>query len=201
MLASVIIKFSRLIVRRKIKYRPHDRISMNFQLLQSIARSCFFRLARWIPIIAVPALLSFGCSTTPPTPDGYSSTLNSFRRNAPYNRPYKVKGIRYYPIANPEGYKERGIASWYGSESGNRTAMGVKFRPQALSAAHKTLPLPSRVRVTNLSNGRSVVLIVNDRGPFVKNRLIDLSQGAAKVIGVRGLAKVEVEYLDGPGAE
>ena len=74
--------------------------------------------------------------------------------------------------------------------------MGVRFNPQGLSAAHKTLPLPSRVRVTNLRNGRSVVLVVNDRGPFVKNRLIDLSQGAARAIGVKGLAQVEVEYIE-----
>ncbi|WP_304055827.1 septal ring lytic transglycosylase RlpA family protein [Nitrosomonas communis] len=93
------------------------------------------------------------------------------------------------------GYSEKGIASWYGAESGNRTAMGTRFYPQGLTAAHKTLPLPTKVRVTNLRNGRAVDVIVNDRGPFKKNRLIDLSHGAAKRIGLRGLTEVKVEYL------
>jgi rare lipoprotein A len=97
------------------------------------------------------------------------------------------------------GYREFGIASWYGSESGNRTAMGTHFRPHALTAAHKTLPLPAKVRVTNLHNGRSVDVIVNDRGPFKHNRLIDLSHGAAKQIGLHGLTKVKIEYLGRPG--
>jgi rare lipoprotein A len=74
--------------------------------------------------------------------------------------------------------------------------MGTRFKPQGLMAAHKTLPLPSKVRVTNLHNSRSVVVVVNDRGSFRKNRLIDLSHGAAKQIGVRGLAKVKVEFLE-----
>ncbi len=96
------------------------------------------------------------------------------------------------------GYSERGIASWYGSESGNRTAMGARFNPQGLTAAHRTLPLPTKVKVTNLRNGRSVNVIVNDRGPFKRNRIIDLSHGAAKRIGLdkQGLAEVKVEYLD-----
>lgn len=73
--------------------------------------------------------------------------------------------------------------------------MGTRFHPQGLTAAHKTLPLPTRVRVTNLRNGRSVDVTVNDRGPFKKNRLIDLSQGAARKIGLYGLTEVRVEYL------
>jgi len=96
------------------------------------------------------------------------------------------------------GYSETGVASWYGSESGNKTAMGVHFNPQGMTAAHKTLPLPTKVKVTNLSNGKSVNVLVNDRGPFKKNRIIDLSQGAAKIIGLdkQGLTKVKVEYLE-----
>lgn len=156
-------------------------------------RSGFIRL---FAVSLVSVLMVSGCSTTPQAPESYSSQVKSFKKNAAYNRPYTVRGQKHYPITNPRGYKERGIASWYGSESGNRTAMGVKFNPQGLSAAHKTLPLPSRVKVTNLRNGRSVVVVVNDRGPFAKNRLIDLSQGAARAIGVKGLAKVEVEYLE-----
>lgn len=115
--------------------------------------------------------------------------------NAAYNRPYKVKGVTYYPLRTASGYREIGHASWYGSESGNRTAMGTRFVPHGLTAAHKTLPLPTRVRVTNLQNGRYVDVIVNDRGPFKKDRIIDLSHGAAKKIGLHGIAKVRVEYL------
>ncbi len=95
------------------------------------------------------------------------------------------------------GYRERGIASWYGAESGNRTAMGTRFIPSQISAAHKTLPLPCRVRVTNLRNGRAIEVLVNDRGPFHPDRLIDLSQGAAQQLGMRGNTEVEVEYLSG----
>lgn len=73
--------------------------------------------------------------------------------------------------------------------------MGARFRPEGISAAHKTLPLPSRVRVTNLHNGRSIILVVNDRGPFKPNRIIDLSHGAARRLGLRGLARVKVDYL------
>ena len=118
--------------------------------------------------------------------------------NASYNKPYTVRGQRYHPIRTAVGYSETGIASWYGSESGNRTAMGTRFNPHGLTAAHKTLPLPTKVKVTNLRNGRTVNVTVNDRGPFKKNRLIDLSYGAAKKIGLdkQGLTKVKVEYLD-----
>lgn len=153
------------------------------------------RYSGFATVLAISALMLFGCSAKQPVPeDGFDKAIE-FKKDAPYNRPYQVKGKRYYPLTNPNGYKERGIASWYGAESGSRTAMGVKFNPNGLSAAHKTLPLPSRVKVTNLKNGRSVVLVVNDRGPFLKNRLIDLSQGAARAIGVKGLAEVEVEYI------
>jgi len=117
--------------------------------------------------------------------------------NAAYNKPYKVRGVTYYPLRSAAGYREVGVASWYGSESGNRTAMGTRFMPHDLTAAHKTLPLPSRVRVTNLNNGRHVDVIVNDRGPFKKGRVIDLSHGAAKRIGLHGVSKVRIEHLDG----
>lgn len=115
--------------------------------------------------------------------------------NAAYNKPYKVHGVTYYPLQSADGYREVGTASWYGSESGNRTAMGTRFVSHGLTAAHKTLPLPSRVRVTNLTNGRYVDVIVNDRGPFKKGRLIDLSHGAAKKIGLHGVGKVKIEHL------
>jgi rare lipoprotein A len=118
------------------------------------------------------------------------------RHRAAYNRAYRVKGRTYHPLASAKGYRERGMASWYGEESGHRTAMGTRFNPQGLTAAHRTLPLPTRVRVTNLANRRSIVLWVNDRGPFVDGRLIDLSHGAAKALRLSGLGRVEVEALD-----
>jgi len=141
-----------------------------------------------------------GCASEPPLLDSagpvrHISRHQVSRHKAAYNRPYKVKGKTYYPMASAEGYSEQGIASWYGYESGNRTSMGTRFKPQGYTAAHKTLPLPSKVRVTNLHNGRSIIVVVNDRGPFKKNRLIDLSHGAAKKIGLHGLAKVKIEYL------
>jgi peptidoglycan lytic transglycosylase len=90
-----------------------------------------------------------------------------------------------------------GMASYYGSESGSRTASGAHFNPGAMTAAHRTLPFGTKVRVTNRRNGRSVIVTINDRGPFVRGRVIDLSSGAAGVIGMRssGVAPVSVEVL------
>jgi rare lipoprotein A len=152
-------------------------------------RPGFFGLA-----ILLIGLLS-GCASEPPLLHPATTAPHVSRHKAAYNRPYKVKGKTYYPMTSAVGYSEQGIASWYGYESGNRTSMGTRFKPQGYTAAHKTLPLPSKVRVTNLLNGRSIIVLVNDRGPFKKNRLIDLSHGAAKKIGVHGLAKVKIEYV------
>lgn len=154
----------------------------------------------FLGLLILTAGLFSGCASEPPllnpvttAPQPYQSS----RHKPAYNRPYKVKGRTYYPMASAVGYKEQGIASWYGYESGNRTSMGTHFKPQGYTAAHKTLPLPCKVRVTNLDNGRSIIVLVNDRGPFKKNRLIDLSHGAAKKIGLNGLAKVKIEYISG----
>ena len=121
-------------------------------------------------------------------------------------KPYQVNGQWYYPAAEPD-YDQIGIASWYGDAfNGKPTADGEIFDTQAYTAAHKTLPLPSIVEVTNLDNGRSMQLRLNDRGPFVGDRLIDLSKGAADKLGVLrpGLARVRVRYIgpapDGPAA-
>ena len=91
------------------------------------------------------------------------------------------------------------MASYYGNESGSQTASGARFNPSAMTAAHRTLPFGTKVRVTNKRNGRSVVVTINDRGPFVRGRIIDLSTGAAGVIGMRGagVAPVSVEVLGG----
>ncbi len=145
------------------------------------------------------ASLLGGCTILPPLPlnDDQAAELPSTINATLYNKSYKVRGKTYVPLRTAVGYKAQGTASWYGSESGNRTANGERFNPQALTAAHKTLPIPSKVRVTNLRNGRFVDVIINDRGPFTGNRLIDLSKGAATQIGMHGLAEVSVEYLAG----
>lgn len=152
-----------------------------------------------LSVILLTAGLISGCASMFSGTSQRSSDAGNQRYpnlTAPYNKPYKIKGVTYYPMRSAAGYHEIGHASWYGSESGNRTAMGTRFVPQGLTAAHKTLPLPSRVRVTNLQNGRHVDVLVNDRGPFKKGRIIDLSHGAAKKIGLHGVAKVKVEHLD-----
>lgn len=113
--------------------------------------------------------------------------------------PYKVLGIVYRIMKDPNGYTEEGVASWYGRKfHGHTTANGEIYDMYALSAAHKTLPIPSYVRVTNLHNKKSIVVRVNDRGPFAHNRVIDLSYAAAQKLGYAhaGTATVKVEYLD-----
>jgi peptidoglycan lytic transglycosylase len=116
---------------------------------------------------------------------------------------YEVDGRRYFILNSTAGYLERGVASWYGRDfHGGRTATGDTYDMYAMTAAHKTLPLPCYVQVTNLSNGRSVVVRVNDRGPFVANRLIDLSYSAANRLDMirAGTALVEVRSVDAQGA-
>ncbi len=113
-------------------------------------------------------------------------------------RRYQVRGRWYQPMQDATGYDEVGIASWYGDQfNGRPTASGEIFDMHGLSAAHKTLPLPGLVEVTNLANGRTVVLRVNDRGPFVDDRIIDLSRGAAEQLDLlsQGVGRVRVRYL------
>jgi len=113
--------------------------------------------------------------------------------------PYTVRGVTYVPAAAPD-FDEVGYASWYGTESGDRTARGEKFRPRAITAAHTTLPLPSYVEVTSLDTGRTILVRVNDRGPFARDRLIDLSRGAAEALGIKaiGHAAVRVRRVEPP---
>ena len=114
-------------------------------------------------------------------------------------RPYVVRGVTYTPAAAP-GYDALGFAGWYGHESGNRTANGEKFRAKAITGAHTTLPLPSYVEVTSLETGRTIVVRINDRGPFTRGRIVDLSRGAADRLGLRaaGTAAVRVRRIDPP---
>jgi rare lipoprotein A len=124
----------------------------------------------------------------------------SARGNPPF---YEVMGRRYYVKKDADGYRERGIASWYGTKfHGRLTSSGEPYDMYAMTAAHKTLPLPSYVRVTHRGNGRSIIVRVNDRGPFVGERIIDLSYAAAVRLGMHndGTALVDVEALL-PGGE
>jgi len=120
--------------------------------------------------------------------------------NGPYKaNPYTVLGKTYFPLTDAAHYSATGTASWYGTKfHGQNTANGEVYDLYGMSAAHKTLPLPSYVRVTNLDNNRSVILRVNDRGPFYSDRIIDLSYAAAKKLGYAeiGTARVKVEGID-----
>jgi rare lipoprotein A len=139
----------------------------------------------------------------PPVPKDILSTPDAVPRFEPRSKSgnppfYDVLGRRYFVLASADGYTERGVASWYGPTfHGGATAMGEPYNMYAMTAAHKTLPLPAYARVTNLRNGRSVVVRINDRGPFVANRLIDLSYTAAAKLDMlrEGTTLVEVTAL------
>jgi rare lipoprotein A len=113
--------------------------------------------------------------------------------------PYAVRGVTYVPADDPT-YDRIGYASWYGHESGSMTANGERYRVDGVSAAHTTLPLPSYVEVTSLASGRTILVRVNDRGPFAAGRIIDLSHGAAALLGIErsGVAPVRVRRVS-PG--
>lgn len=133
-------------------------------------------------------------------PSGVTDAVppRSDRGNPPF---YDVLGKRYHVLPSAEGYVQRGIASWYGRDfHGLRTSSGEIYDMYAMTAAHTTLPLPTWVEVTNLTNGKRVVVKVNDRGPFVHNRLIDLSYAAARALDMigPGTAPVEVRAIAPP---
>jgi rare lipoprotein A len=167
-------------------------------------------------LLTLAALLAAGCATTPRggyyqddgpharPPVDVSQVPDAVPRNEPLssggNKPYAVFGVSYTPLRSASGYRERGVASWYGKKfHGRRTSNGETYDMYAMTAAHKTLPLPAYVRVRNLSNGKSVIVRVNDRGPFHDNRLIDLSYAAAAKLGILGTGTGIVE-LEGVGA-
>jgi rare lipoprotein A len=122
--------------------------------------------------------------------------LEPIRQGGP-NKPYEVLGGRYEPLRAEAQYVEDGLASWYGRKfHGRKTASGEVYNMYAMTAAHKTLPLPSYARVTNAANGRSIIVRVNDRGPFVRGRIIDLSYTAALQLDtLRGVVPVRVERI------
>lgn len=125
------------------------------------------------------------------------------------NQDYQLKGKNYHIITHPENFSQTGLATHYGSKAnGNKTTSGERFNPLLYTAAHATLPIPSYVRVTNLANGRQLVVRINDRGPFIKGRIIDLSPAAADRLNISGRSRVRVDYiqvaadgsLSGPGS-
>ncbi len=146
------------------------------------------RMIPLAPVVLTVILLLSGCGSG--AYEGYKY------------RPYTVRGVQYFPMSPREavGFTETGTASHY--KGGflwfpGKTAIGEKLYPWSSGAAHKTIPLPARVRVTNLNNGRSVVVRVNDRGPFIEGRIIDVTAPVAKKLGFyeRGLAPVRIEVL------
>ncbi|MEE9328982.1 MAG: septal ring lytic transglycosylase RlpA family protein [Parvularculaceae bacterium] len=153
--------------------------------------------------LAIIMLAGFAaaCSSTrlPSAPKQISRALDGPVASPHFKvgQPYQVAGIWYYPKANQQ-YNKVGTASWYGAKFHNKlTANGEVFDMEQMTAAHPTLPMPSTVRVTNLENGRSVVVRLNDRGPFAHDRVIDMSKAAAEQLGFasKGLARVRVEYI------
>ena len=173
---------------------------------------------RLLPLLL--AALQAACSTAPSNRGGYYQDDGPHRRpsvdvstipdavprieprSTGGNKPYRVFNKMYYPLQESDDYRERGIASWYGKKfHGKKTSNGETYDMYAMTAAHKTLPLPSYVRVRNLNNGHTVIVRVNDRGPFLENRLIDLSYAAAARLGIigGGTGIVEVVSLT-PGA-
>lgn len=150
----------------------------------------------WLCVLVFPFLT--GCSLIF-DPEIISSPENN---HLPKGKTYEVRGKTYQTYTSAHGYKETGMASWYGPGfHGKKTSNGERYNQRELTAAHKLVPFGTQLRVTNLSNGKSTVVRVNDRGPFVNNRIIDLSERAAQQIGMigPGTARVRIEAL-GPGA-
>ncbi|SMC82117.1 rare lipoprotein A [Desulfocicer vacuolatum DSM 3385] len=157
-------------------------------------------------IILVCVILCVGgCSSSPPAspPDEFKGFDSASPQKVPGKKtgtfkPYKIAGKTYYPLSHAQGFSQKGLASWYGKKfHGRKTANGETYNMYAMTAAHKTLPMNTWVQVTNLDNKKKVVLRINDRGPFVADRIIDLSYTGAKKLGVvgPGTAKVKVVAL------
>ena len=168
--------------------------------------------------LLLAAMLAAGCGTTakrspyysddgPPQslPENLDRVPDAVPRPEPphryANRPYTVFGETYTPVVDTQPFRQRGVASWYGRKfQGQKTASGEPYDMFKMTAAHKTLPIPSYVKVTNVANGKSVVVRINDRGPFHSNRIIDLSYAAASRIGLaaKGSGLVEIERVFEP---
>jgi len=155
--------------------------------------------------LALTLLSLAGCATYDPGPISRrpsESVINPPRGDRGNPDSYEVFGQRYFVLQSGDGYRDTGTASWYGPDfHGNETSSGERYDMYAYTAAHKTLPIPTWVEVTNRANGRRVIVKVNDRGPFVDNRIIDLSYAAALELGMikNGTAPVFVRALGAPG--
>jgi rare lipoprotein A len=148
-------------------------------------------------VASLVLLLLLGACATKPETSGAGGKAATSRGVYKVGRPYQISGVWYYPKEDYD-YSETGIASWYGADfHAKSTANGEVYDMNELTAAHRTLPLPSLVRVTNLENGRSLTLRVNDRGPFARGRIIDVSRRGAQLLGFerQGTAKVRVDIL------
>ncbi|MBP2294743.1 septal ring lytic transglycosylase RlpA family protein [Azospirillum rugosum] len=144
-------------------------------------------------VVLLGALSLAACASKPPSPSSGLPKSGIYK----VGKPYQVAGVWYYP-SEDFSYDETGIASWYGPGFHEKiTANGEQYDQNELTAAHKTLPMPSLVRVTNLDNGRSIVVRVNDRGPYANGRIIDMSRRGAQLLGFDGVgtAKVRVQIL------
>jgi rare lipoprotein A len=188
-------------------------MSSNRNRLEQLRKRLAGRPAVLLAGMLVAGLWFAGCSTrnvqqpsdrAPDNPPDVSHVPNAVPKPEPrsrYGNPdsYVVFGERYYTMPSSKGYHERGLASWYGTKfHGKRTSSGEPYDIYGMTAAHKTLPLPTYVEVTNLDNGRSVIVKVNDRGPFHSERIIDLSYTAAHKLGIlgKGTGRVEVRAID-----
>jgi peptidoglycan lytic transglycosylase len=161
-------------------------------------------------ILLLLSLAFFGCSTNfiphdpahipPPKSSTYKTipSPSTSQKKPATQKPYKIKGVRYTPIASATGFVQKGIASWYGKKfHGRKTSNGETYNMYAMTAAHKTLPMNTWVSVHNLKNNRKIVVRINDRGPFVAGRVIDLSYTGASRIGIigSGTGKVRITAL------
>ena len=168
-----------------------------------------------VSALAVLTLLLTACASTPPRstepadrpsrPAQVPDALPRVEPRSSHGNPpfYDVSGRRYLVLSSADGFLERGVASWYGADfHGHNTSSGERYDMYAMTAAHKTLPIPCYARITNLANGRSIVVRINDRGPFVANRIVDLSYSAAMRLDIvrTGTALVELRTI-APGPE
>jgi len=149
-----------------------------------------------IAILLSIVLLFLGGCTKTNYPASPGTTSNSSKKAT--QKPYTIKNITYYPIPHAHGFTERGVASWYGKKfHGRTTSNGERYNMYAMTAAHKTLPMNTMLLVKNLENGKETIVRVNDRGPFVRGRIIDLSYSAAQNLDIvqKGLARVQIVAL------
>ncbi len=163
-------------------------------MLPSVSRSKLLLIL----LIILPLVACSGCGGKKMKP-WLSGRTSKHKKQKRYNkatqRPYMIKGIKYYPIPSAVGYEEKGIASWYGEPfHGRKTSNGEIYDMYGDTAAHKTLPMDTMLLVKNLENGKSTTVRINDRGPFVQDRIIDLTYSKAKELGIvaHGTAKVEI---------